>query len=99
MTGSKIKIKSNITSKKSKIKSNIISKNSKSKSIQNDIKTWGKNGSVFSYAKKHYMTLGTTVSFNVIKNELIGNKIWLKFVKSMSKIPSSFENKFKSLLQ
>lgn len=94
------KTKSNMMgSKKSKTKKNITSKSRVPKTTQNDIKTWGKFGSVWCYSKNHYMRLGTTQAFNVIQNELERNSIWLKNVKFMSKQPSLFGIKLKLLLK
>ena len=66
--------------------------------IQDDNKTWGKFGSVYSYKKKHYIRLGSTQSYYVIKNELVRNKKWMLAVKYMAKTDSTFGKKLKSLL-
>ena len=74
------------------------SKKSKTNLKQNDTKTWGKNGSIYSYSQKKYIRLGTSPAFNVIKNELIRNTIWLKAVKYMAKKNNPWGNKLKTLL-
>ena len=70
----------NITSKKSvKIKQN--------KSTLDNKMIWGKLGSVYSPKKKHYLRLGTSESFNVIRDVLVRDKEWYKRVKFMAKSP------------
>lgn len=81
----------NITSKKSvKIKQN--------KSTLDNKMIWGKLGSVYSPKKKHYLRLGTSESFNVIRDELVRDKEWHKRVKFMAKRGGVFGDKLKTLL-
>ncbi len=81
----------NITSKKSvKIKQN--------KSTLDNKMIWGKLGSVYSPKKKHYLRLGTSESFNVIRDELVRDKEWYKRVKFMAKRGGVFGDKLKTLL-
>tara|TARA_B100001057_G_scaffold490610_1_gene579223 strand:- start:267 stop:668 length:402 start_codon:yes stop_codon:yes gene_type:complete len=81
----------NITSKKSvKIKQN--------KSTLDNKMIWGKLGSVYSPKKKHYLRLGTSESFNVIRDELVRDKEWYKRVKFMTKRGGVFGDKLKTLL-
>lgn len=81
----------NITSKKSvKIKQN--------KSTLDNKMIWGKLGSVYSPKKKHYLRLGTSESFNVIRDELVRDKEWYKRVKFMAKRGGLFGDKLKTLL-
>jgi hypothetical protein len=81
----------NITNKKSvKIKQN--------KSTLDNKMIWGKLGSVYSPKKKHYLRLGTSESFNVIRDELVRDKEWYKRVKFMAKRGGVFGDKLKTLL-
>ncbi len=81
----------NITNKKSvKIKQN--------KSTLDNKMIWGKLGSVYSPKKKHYLRLGTSASFNVIRDELVRDKEWYKRVKFMAKRGGVFGDKLKTLL-
>lgn len=81
----------NITSKKSvKIKQNI-------SSVDNKM-IWGKFGSVYSPKKKNYLRLGTSQSFNVIRDELVHDKEWYKRVEFMAKRGGVFGDKLKTLL-
>ena len=82
-----------------KSRSNKKQKNNKSKkvkSIKNEI--WGKLGSIYSPKKKHYLRIGTSESFNVIRNELVRDKEWHKRVKFMAKRGGVFGDKLKALL-
>ena len=58
---------------------------------------WGKFGSVYSPHKQHYVRLGTSTSFNVIKNELTRDKEWMKRVTFMTKRNGKFSDKLKKL--
>lgn len=81
----------NITNKNSvKIKQN--------KSTLDNKMIWGKLGSVYSPKKKHYLRLGTSESFNVIRDELVRDKEWYKRVKFMAKRGGVFGDKLKTLL-
>ena len=60
---------------------------------------WGKFGSVYSPIKQHYVRLGTSTSFNVIKNELSRDKEWTKRVTFMAKRNGKFSDKLKTLLE
>ena len=81
----------NITIKKSlKIKQN--------KPILNNKMIWGKIGSVYSPKKKHYLRLGTSESFNVIRDEIVRDDEWHKRVKYMAKRGGVFGDKLKTLL-
>jgi hypothetical protein len=73
-------------------------KNKSIKSVQNNEKIWGKYGSVWSNKKNHYIRLGSSEAFNVIRDELIRNKEWHKRVKFMAKGPGEWGNKLKPLL-
>ena len=59
---------------------------------------WGRMGSVYSPKTKHYLRLGTTASFNVIRDELVRDKEWYKRVKFMAKRGGVFGDKLKTLL-
>ena len=59
---------------------------------------WGKLGSVYSPKKKHYLRLGTSESFNVIRDELVRDKEWYKRVKFMAERGGVFGDKLKTLL-
>lgn len=86
-----LKISNNITKKKYvKIKQN--------KSTLDNKIIWGKLGSVYSPKKKHYLRLGTSESFNVIRDELVRDKEWHKRVKFMAKRGGVFGDKLKNLL-
>ncbi len=85
----------NKSNKKTKKKSVKIKQN---KSTLDDKTIWGKFGSVYSPKKKHYVRLGTTKSFTVIRDELVRNKEWYKRVKFMAKKNGLFSDKLKTLL-
>ena len=58
----------------------------------------GKNGQCLQSKKKHYLRLGTSESFNVIRDELVRDKEWYKRVKFMAKREGVFSDKLKTLL-
>ena len=59
---------------------------------------WGRLGSVYNPKTKKYLRLGTTSSFNVIRDELVRDKEWYKRVKFMAKRRGAFGDKLKTLL-
>jgi hypothetical protein len=77
-------------------------KSIKAKSMSNKIQgkfgIWGKFGSVYSPKKKHYLRLGSSDSFNVIRDELERDEEWYKRVQFMAKRGGLFGDKLKTLL-
>lgn len=65
--------------------------------IENN-KIWGNFGRVYSPKKNKYLILGSTASFNVIRDELVRDKEWYNRVKYMSKRKNEFGEKLKNLL-
>jgi len=82
-----------IKSKKNRKENN----NKKFNKIENN-KIWGNFGRVYSPKKNKYLILGSTASFNVIRDELVRDKEWYNRVKYMSKRKNEFGEKLKNLL-
>ena len=82
-----------IKSKKNRKENN----NKKINKIENN-KIWGNFGRVYSPKKNKYLILGSTASFNVIRDELVRDKEWYNRVKYMSKRKNEFGEKLKNLL-
>ena len=82
-----------IKSKKNRKENN----NKKINKIENN-KIWGNFGRVYSPKKNKYLILGSTASFNVIRDELVRDKEWYNRVKYMSKRQNKFGEKLKNLL-
>ena len=82
-----------IKSKKNRKENN----NKKINKIENN-KIWGNFGRVYSPKKNKYLILGSTASFNVIRDELVRDKEWHNRVKYMSKRKNEFGEKLKNLL-
>lgn len=82
-----------IKSKKNRKENN----NKKINKIENN-KIWGNLGRVYSPKKNKYLILGSTASFNVIRDELVRDKEWYNRVKYMSKRKNEFGEKLKNLL-
>ena len=82
-----------IKSKKNRKENN----NNKINKIENN-KIWGNFGRVYSPKKNKYLILGSTASFNVIRDELVRDKEWYNRVKYMSKRKNEFGEKLKNLL-
>jgi len=82
-----------IKSKKNRKENN----NKKFNKIENN-KIWGNFGRVYSPKKNKYLILGSTASFNVIRDELVRDKEWYNRVKYMSKRQNKFGEKLKNLL-
>jgi len=82
-----------IKSKKNRKENN----NKKINKIENN-KIWGNFGRVYSPKKNKYLILGSTASFNVIRDELVRDKEWYNRVKYMAKRQNKFGEKLKNLL-
>ena len=82
-----------IKSKKNRKENN----NKKFNKIENN-KIWGNFGRVYSPKKNKYLILGSTASFNVIRDELVRDKEWYNRVKYMAKRQNKFGEKLKNLL-
>ena len=82
-----------IKSKKNRKENN----NNKINKIENN-KIWGNFGRVYSPKKNKYLILGSTASFNVIRDELVRDKEWYNRVKYMAKRQNKFGEKLKNLL-
>lgn len=66
--------------------------------IENN-KIWGNFGRVYSPKKNKYIMLGSSASFNVIRDELVRDKEWYNRVKYMAKRQNVFGEKLKILLE
>jgi hypothetical protein len=81
-------------------------KNNKSKRVKHiyDEKNgkygiWGKFGSVYSPKLKHYIRIGGTPSFNVIRDELERDEEWYERVKFMAYGRGPEADRYKTLLE
>jgi len=60
---------------------------------------WGVYGSVYSPKRQHYVRIGGTLSFNVIRDELERDEEWYERVKFMAYGRGPEANRYKALLE